>query len=286
MLNASASPLLCRSAKAVPPNSSATAPRASMDFGSPHLDSSDSIPLHPKPKSFSEAVAYTGNPINASVRFSLSNSNEAVDSGKVTGVAPLSFSISPNPEMLDEISKEKNRLRNFSIFFSAVEVDKCPPRKFLDDWFHNYWNLKLGYHISFCRQIQKGLFIIFFNKHEAQTEVLKRQYWSVGSTSFRALAWSPEAIHEEVLALSAPRWILVKQLPPFLWRFLPQMLEPLGKVIRMDDSVQLVPHMDARILISLNPGLEIPSVINICILEDNFSCPIEILGGAKRLFPL
>jgi hypothetical protein len=70
--------------------------------------------------------------------------------------------------MLNEIIKEKERLRNTAIFFSAVEIDKVPARKFLDDWFYNYWNLKLGYQISFCRQIQKGLFVVFFINNESQ----------------------------------------------------------------------------------------------------------------------
>ncbi len=86
----------------------------------------------------------------------------------------------------------------------------------MDDWFHNFWNTKLGFHITFCRQIQKGLFLIFFANHEAQQEVLKKQYWMVELTSFQALAWTPETIREEVLALLTPRWILVKNLLPIL----------------------------------------------------------------------
>ena len=98
------------------------------------------------------------------------------------------------------------------------------------------------------------------------------------------MAWTPEAVHEEVLALSAPRWILVKNLPPFLWRFLPQLLENLGKIIRMDEIVRLVPHMDARVLILLLLGKEIPSEININVLNEDFVCPIEILGGLNACF--
>ena len=106
----------------------------------------------------------------------------------------------------------------------------------------------------------------------------------MGSTSFRALAWLPEVVHDEVLALSAPRWILVKNIPPFLWQFLPHLLEPLGKTIRMDNSVRLVPHMDARILISLLPGKEIPSNVVVNILNDSYVCPIEVLGKLNACF--
>ena len=239
-----------------------------------------------KPKTFSEAVAQSAGIVDAKARFVVTglDQNEAAPTGKTPLVSSVPFSLNPNSEMITEIVKEKNRLKDTAIFFAAVEIDKCPPRKFLDDWFHNFWNIKLGFHISFCRQIQKGLFVLFFANHEAQKEVLKKQYWSVGSTSFRALAWTPEAAHEEVLALSAPRWILVKNVPPFLWRFLPQLLEPLGKTIRMDDTVRLVPHMDARVLISLLPGKEIPPEITVNVLNECFVCPVEILGGLNACF--
>lgn len=233
-------------------------------------------------KTFSEAVANTT--VAASAKFCLSLQHENAEPGKGSMDTLKSFSISPNPEMLGEIEKEKSRLKNYAIFFAAVDIDRCPARKFLDDWFYNYWNLKLGHSISFCRQLQKGLFVIFFKTAEAQEAVLKRQYWNVGNTTFRALAWTPDAIHEEVLALSAPRWIIVKSLPPYLWRFITQLLEPLGKVIRFDESSRLVPHMDARALVSIKPGIEIPSTLEINILGEVISCPLEILGGLNACF--
>lgn len=55
--------------------------------------------------------------------------------------------------MLDEILLEKRRLSDIAIFFAYVDAQKCPPRKFIDDWFHNLWNLKLGLKITFCRQV-------------------------------------------------------------------------------------------------------------------------------------
>lgn len=239
-----------------------------------------------RPKSFSEAVSRTAD-LNPKARFDQvcpSSNEKSAEHGKSPSASLASFSVVPNLEMLNEISKEKSRLSNTAIFFSVTELDKCPPRKFMDDWFHNFWNNKLGFHISFCRKLQKGLYVIFFANSDAQKEVLKRQYWVVGSTSFRALAWSPEVAHEEVLALAAPRWILVKNVPPFLWKFLPQLMEPLGKTIRMDDSVRLVPHMDARMLISLLPGIEVPENISVNILNESFVCPLEVLGGLNACF--
>ncbi len=48
--------------------------------------------------------------------------------------------------------------------------------------------------------------------------------------------------------------------------------------------LDLVPHVDARVLTSLLPGKEIPSEININVLNEDFVCPIEILGGLNAFF--
>ena len=140
------------------------------------------------PKSFSEVVGRSL-VINDRARFEFASAgkNDFSKSGKTPSASMSPFAIVPNLEMLEEIVKEKNGLRDTALFFSAVEIDKCPPRKFIDDWFHHYWNNKLGLHISFCRQIQKGLYVIFFVNHDAQVDVLKNQYWNVGSTSLGLL---------------------------------------------------------------------------------------------------
>lgn len=96
--------------------------------------------------------------------------------GKDLGSNPNAILISPNYSRLNEIALEKTGLKNSAIFFACVDVDKCPPRKFMDDFFYNYWNLKLGLQISFCRQIQKGLFVIIFNSHDMQHQALKKQH--------------------------------------------------------------------------------------------------------------
>ena len=77
--------------------------------------------------------------------------NEGAFQGKSPLASMVSFSLTPNSEMLAKIVKEKNKLKDTAIFFASVEIDKCPPHKFLDDWFHNFWNIKLGFNISFCR---------------------------------------------------------------------------------------------------------------------------------------
>ena len=114
-----------------------------------------------KPKSFLEAVSGSAPVVGSGACFIKSPHVEVFANGKQPR-DPSVFHIFPNHEMLTEIKNEKERLRNTAIFFSAIELDKVPARKFLDDWFYNFWNLKLGYQISFCRQIQRGLFVLFF----------------------------------------------------------------------------------------------------------------------------
>lgn len=270
-----------KTAEQVPNNTFLRAVKSALGDGISNLVSHS----NDQPRSFSEAVGRSSI-INNRARFEFASvgNNDASKSGKTPSASLSPFAIIPNLEMLEEIVKEKDRLRDTAIFFSAIEIDKCPPRKFMDDWFHHYWNNKLGLHISFYRQIHKGLYVILFVNHDAQTEVLKNQYWNVGSTSFRAIAWSPKSIHEEVLTLSTLRWILVKNIPPFLWHFLPYLLEPIGKIIRMDETMRLPLHMDARILISLLQSKDLPNNISINILNDTYICPIEILGGLNSCF--
>lgn len=128
-------------------------------------------------KSFCEAVGGGSSSVVKDTRFIVaSNDNGAGPQGKDPDFDCNPFSISPNEAMTNEITLEKNRLKDSDIFFAYVDVDKCPPRKFMDDWFYNYWNLKLGLRFSFYRQLQKGLFIIFFNSHETQSKVLNKVY--------------------------------------------------------------------------------------------------------------
>lgn len=106
----------------------------------------------------------------------------------------------------------------------------------------------------------------------------------MGKMAFRALGWSPEANPKEILALSSPRWVIIKNILPFLWKFIPQIVKPFGKFIRMDESPHLVLHLDANVLISILPGVNLPNSLHLNIVEDSFSYPLEFLGGLNACF--
>ena len=164
------------------------------------------------------------------------------DGGKVS--IPSILVIKPNSQMNEVIELEKAKLQDCAIFFAVVDSSRVPSRNFLNDWFHKVWGQKLGFHFTYCRMLQKGLFILFFCDNKAQKAIVDKQFWRVGSCEFRAIPWTLEATQDEVLALSSPRWIILGNLPPFLLMLIPQALEPLGKVLRIDQSNTLIPNTD------------------------------------------
>lgn len=124
-------------------------------------------------KSFAETVAPASNGVSPLARFTKDiGSQEPEEQGKSSISALADAYFLPNDEMLKEIAMEKDRLSKTAIFFACINVEKCPLRKFLNDWFNSLWNIKLVLKISFCRQIQRGLFIIFFQNHESQLQAL------------------------------------------------------------------------------------------------------------------
>lgn len=97
----------------------------------------------------------------------------------------------------------------------------------MDSWLADVWGKKLGIHFSYCKMIQKGLSVLFLKNHEIQARVINKQFWGIGKNVFRALAWSHDALNEKILALSSPRWMVVRIVPPQVWNFIPLLLEPM-----------------------------------------------------------
>ena len=65
---------------------------------------------------------------------------------------------------------------------------------------------------------------------------------------------------------------------------IPQALEPLGKVLRIDQSNTLIPNTDVRILISLKPGVDLPESSQFYIDPTLVCCPITFLCGLGGCF--
>lgn len=149
----------------------------------------------------------------------------------------------------------------------------------MNKWLQDVWVNKLGFQFLFCRMIQKGLFLIFFDNKESQSKILNKQFWSVGNSSFRVVHWDPEACNDEILTLSCPKWITIKNVPTFLWYCVDKIAEPLGKIVKIDSSPSVLPHLDARLLIALKPDMVYPSEIVIRLNNKTYCCSIEYMGG-------
>lgn len=204
--------------------------------------------------------------------------------GKQSSSPPLKSVLIPNEDLDIAISQEDVKLSKTAIFFAAMDPEKVPARKYMDEWFKNVWEKKLGFHFYYCRMVQKGLFVIFFNNPTSQQEIVNKEFWTVGRVTFRALAWHPEALEEEVLALSSPRWLIIKHVPPHLWKFVPLMLEPFGKVFKTDETKSPLPHSDARVLVSLTPGMDLPQILEIKLKSGSITCTLETLRGLNACY--
>lgn len=157
--------------------------------------------------------------------------------------------------MIKAIRSEQLHLRNIAIFFVCMDKESLPLWNFFDDWIANVWGKKLGIHVNFCRMIQKGLFVIFLKSHNMQDRVLKKDFWNVGCSLFREFPWSPKGNVEQVIARSSPNWVEIKNLQPEFWPFIPQIQNPLGSVLQVEESRTTLPHLNARLLLHLIPRL-------------------------------
>lgn len=54
--------------------------------------------------------------------------------------------------------------------------------------------------------------------------------------------------------------------------------------MRVDHSTNLVPNLDAKVLISINPGVDISRFIDIKLQNDSFTYILETLGGLNSCF--
>lgn len=61
-------------------------------------------------------------------------------------------------------------------------------------------------------------------------------------------------------------------------------MEPFGKTIRIDETTCLVPNLDARMLVLIKPGIDIPPSLTLNVNEETFVYPIEMLGGLNACF--
>jgi hypothetical protein len=156
--------------------------------------------------------------------------------------------------------------------------------KFLDDWLNAVWGKKFGLHVNFCRMIQKGLFVIFLKSHNMQERILKKGFWNVGHSLFRAYAWSPNGNFDKVIERSSPNWVEIKNLQAEFWPFISHIFKPLGDVLQIEESRFTLPHMIARVLVALSPDVVFPDIISLELEGEKFSWEVSLLCNLHACF--
>lgn len=135
-----------------------------------------------------------------------------------------------------------------------MDLNALPSRRFFDDWIGNVWGKKLGAYVNFCHMMQKGLFVVVLKKPK----------------------YAGPCPKETVLGC----WTVFVQ----YWSFLPQLLKPLRNVLHIEESRVTLPHLNAKVLIALDPNSVIPDKITLTV-EGKTSCwDMEVLGNLNACF--
>lgn len=104
-----------------------------------------------------------------------------------------------------------------------------------------------------------------------QEGVLKKNFRNVRQSLFRAFPWSPKGNLEQVVTRSTPIWVELKDLPADFWPFIPQILRSLRNVMQIENSRATLPHLNARILIALQPEVNFPDRVSLDIESDRYN---------------
>ena len=66
-----------------------------------------------------------------------------------------------------------------------------------------------------------------------QERILKKGFWNVGHSLFRAYPWSANGNFDEVIKKQTPNWVEIKNLHAEFWPFISHILKPLGSVLQI-----------------------------------------------------
>ena len=86
------------------------------------------------------------------------------------------ISLSLNEDMVGAIIYILSWLKNIVVFFACLDKEFFPSQKFFDEWVANVWGKKLGIHVTFCRMVHKGLFVVFVKSHNMQERILNKEF--------------------------------------------------------------------------------------------------------------
>lgn len=146
------------------------------------------------------------------------------------------------------------------------------------------WGKKLGIYVTYCRMIQKVLFVIFLKNHNMQERVLEKRFWNVGRSVFRVYPWSPKGEFDKVVAKASSNWVKIKNLNLEFLPFILQILKPLGSVLQVEQSRVTLPHLNGRVLLVLASEDDFPDRISLELEGEKYCWEIALLGNLNAYF--
>ena len=81
-----------------------------------------------------------------------------------------------------------------------------------------------------------------------QERILKKGFWNVGHSLFRAYPLSVNGNFDEVIKKYMLNWVEIKNLHAKFWPFISHILKPLGSSLQIEESKVTLPHLNVCIL--------------------------------------
>lgn len=94
----------------------------------------------------------------------------------------------------------------------------------------------------------------------------------------------PNTISEGVIALSCPGWIVVENVSPCLWVFLPRLIASIRNFLRIEEPRMSLLHMEARALVSLLLEVDILDIWEINFDETSHACEFDFFKGINACY--
>ena len=123
-----------------------------------------------------------------------------------------------------------------------------------------------------CKMVHKDLFIVVFCHQipwHARASPSKRilECWAV---LFRSFPWSPRGDMEKFVARSIPNWLKIKMCVSKILVLFASDFETIGKILQIEESRVILPHLNAIVLIVPNPEIDITGKVALEFDEEVF----------------
>ena len=92
----------------------------------------------------------------------------------------------------------------------------------------------------------------------------------MGKSLFRAFPWFQTVNVEEIFAMASPNWVEIENLNVEFWPFIRQLLKHIGSHLQIGQFKTTLPHLNARVPVTLEPEIVFPNNISLNIYFEAF----------------